>query len=157
MYTFSVYLENTDTKIKCLCPYTILILRRQWLYFCHVNRPTRDVVSSLILTPTAISLEPTSTSCLLIALIVPAWPAMRDGPMCMTDNQGGVLNYYPNSFSAPDCQPSFMESKFRVCPDVRHYNSSDDDNLTQVWMGHMDKRLCGGLGGVWDHIASSNP
>ncbi|KAF4085468.1 hypothetical protein AMELA_G00118870 [Ameiurus melas] len=51
--------------------------------------------------------------------------------MCMTDNQGGVLNYYPNSFSAPDCQPRFMESKFRVCPDVGH-NSSDDDNVTQV-------------------------
>ncbi|KAF4091493.1 hypothetical protein AMELA_G00037370 [Ameiurus melas] len=45
---------------------------------------------------------------------------------------GGVLNYYPNSFSSPDCQPRFMEVKFRVCPDVGHYNSSDDDNLTGV-------------------------
>ncbi|XP_017317999.2 catalase-like, partial [Ictalurus punctatus] len=56
----------------------------------------------------------------------------RDGPMCVTDNQGGVPNYYPNSFSAPDCQPRFMESKFRVSPDVGRYNSSDDDNVTQV-------------------------
>uniref|UniRef100_A0AAY4CL59 Catalase n=1 Tax=Denticeps clupeoides TaxID=299321 RepID=A0AAY4CL59_9TELE len=56
----------------------------------------------------------------------------RDGPMCMFDNQGGAPNYYPNSFSAPDTQPRFIESKFQVSPDVARYNSSDDDNVTQV-------------------------
>lgn len=56
----------------------------------------------------------------------------RDGPMCMTDNQGGAPNYYPNSFSAPDCQQRFMESKFQISPDVGRYNSADEDNVTQV-------------------------
>uniref|UniRef100_A0A667XKP6 Catalase n=1 Tax=Myripristis murdjan TaxID=586833 RepID=A0A667XKP6_9TELE len=56
----------------------------------------------------------------------------RDGPMCMTDNQGGAPNYYPNSFSAPDVQSCFKESKFKVSPDVARYNSADEDNVTQV-------------------------
>uniref|UniRef100_A0AAZ1XV51 Catalase core domain-containing protein n=1 Tax=Oreochromis aureus TaxID=47969 RepID=A0AAZ1XV51_OREAU len=56
----------------------------------------------------------------------------RDGPMCMYDNQGGAPNYYPNSFSAPETQPQFMESKFQVSADVARYNSSDEDNVTQV-------------------------
>ncbi|XP_075694120.1 catalase [Rhinoderma darwinii] len=56
----------------------------------------------------------------------------RDGPMCFSDNQGGAPNYYPNSFSAPDVQPSARESKFSVSADVARYNSSDDDNVTQV-------------------------
>ncbi|XP_019748872.1 catalase [Hippocampus comes] len=56
----------------------------------------------------------------------------RDGPMCMNDNQGGAPNYYPNSFSAPDTQPQFVESSFKVSTDVARYNSDDDDNVTQV-------------------------
>ncbi|XP_003967521.1 catalase [Takifugu rubripes] len=56
----------------------------------------------------------------------------RDGPMCMSDNQGGAPNYYPNSFSAPEIQPQCVESKFKVYPDVARYNSSDEDNVTQV-------------------------
>uniref|UniRef100_A0A8C1KEC1 Catalase n=1 Tax=Cyprinus carpio TaxID=7962 RepID=A0A8C1KEC1_CYPCA len=56
----------------------------------------------------------------------------RDGPMCMFDNQGGAPNYFPNSFSAPDTQPRFIESKCKVSPDVARYNSADDDNVTQV-------------------------
>lgn len=56
----------------------------------------------------------------------------RDGPMCMFDNQGGAPNYYPNSFSAPETQPQFLETKFRVSADVARFNSSDDDNVTQV-------------------------
>ncbi|KAI4894251.1 hypothetical protein NFI96_030248 [Prochilodus magdalenae] len=56
----------------------------------------------------------------------------RDGPMCFSDNQGGAPNYYPNSFTAPDCQAHFKESKFSVSPDVGRYNSADDDNVTQV-------------------------
>ncbi|KAA0724623.1 Catalase [Triplophysa tibetana] len=56
----------------------------------------------------------------------------RDGPMCLTDNQGGAPNYYPNSFSAPDTQARFVESKFQTSPDVARYNSADDDNVTQV-------------------------
>nr|XP_029131778.1 catalase-like [Labrus bergylta] len=56
----------------------------------------------------------------------------RDGPMCMFDNQGGAPNYYPNSFSAPDTQPQFVESNFKVSPDVSRYNSRDEDNVAQV-------------------------
>uniref|UniRef100_A0A673K1L3 Catalase n=1 Tax=Sinocyclocheilus rhinocerous TaxID=307959 RepID=A0A673K1L3_9TELE len=56
----------------------------------------------------------------------------RDGPMCMYDNQGGAPNYFPNSFSAPETQPRFIESKCKVSPDVARYNSADDDNVAQV-------------------------
>ncbi|XP_056383683.1 catalase [Hyla sarda] len=56
----------------------------------------------------------------------------RDGPMCFNDNQGGAPNYYPNSFSAPEVQPSARESRFHVSADVARYNSSDDDNVSQV-------------------------
>ncbi|KAF4070248.1 hypothetical protein AMELA_G00292940 [Ameiurus melas] len=73
--------------------------------------------------------------------------------MCMTDNQGGVLNYYHNNFSAPDCGvPHFTESKFRVCPDVGH-NSSDDDNgrvrtfFTAVLNEAERERLCRNMAG----------
>lgn len=45
---------------------------------------------------------------------------------------GGAPNYYPNSFSAPDTQPSCIESKFKVFPDVARYNSADEDNVAQV-------------------------
>uniref|UniRef100_A0AAR2LSH8 Catalase n=1 Tax=Pygocentrus nattereri TaxID=42514 RepID=A0AAR2LSH8_PYGNA len=78
----------------------------------------------------------------------------RDGPMCISDNQGGAPNYYPNSFSAPDCQAQFMESKFRVSPDVARYNSADDDNETQVRTFFMEvlneaerERLCQNMAG----------
>lgn len=46
-----------------------------------------------------------------------------------------------------------MESKFRVSPDVGRYNSSDDDNVTQVWTGHVDKRHCGGVVVEGGHVA----
>lgn len=46
---------------------------------------------------------------------------------------GGAPNYYPNSFSAPEIQPQCVESKFKVYPDVARYNSSDEDNVTQVF------------------------
>lgn len=56
----------------------------------------------------------------------------RDGPMCMHDNQGGAPNYYPNSFSAPEQQPRALEHNAQVSADVRRYNSSNEDNVTQV-------------------------
>ncbi|XP_004570346.3 catalase [Maylandia zebra] len=78
----------------------------------------------------------------------------RDGPMCMHDNQGGAPNYYPNSFSAPETQPQFMESKFQVSADVARYNSSDEDNVTQVRTFYTQvlneeerQRLCQNLAG----------
>ncbi|XP_037622726.1 catalase isoform X1 [Sebastes umbrosus] len=78
----------------------------------------------------------------------------RDGPMCVTDNQGGAPNYYPNSFSAPETQPRFVESKFKVSPDVARYNTDDEDNVTQVRNFYMRvlneeerQRLCQNLAG----------
>lgn len=52
--------------------------------------------------------------------------------VCCLCPLGGAPNYYPNSFSAPEIQPQCVESKFKVHPDVARYNSSDDDNVTQV-------------------------
>ncbi|XP_041965001.1 catalase [Alosa sapidissima] len=79
----------------------------------------------------------------------------RDGPMCMGDNQAGAPNYYPNSFSAPETQPRFMESKFQVSADVARYNSADDDNVTQVrafytevLSGPERQRLCENMAGA---------
>ncbi|XP_028841870.1 catalase-like [Denticeps clupeoides] len=51
----------------------------------------------------------------------------RDGPMCMFDNQGGAPNYYPNSFSAPDTQPRFIESKFVKQP-LGHRRAVEEHN-----------------------------
>uniref|UniRef100_A0A3Q3E2Y5 Catalase n=1 Tax=Labrus bergylta TaxID=56723 RepID=A0A3Q3E2Y5_9LABR len=79
----------------------------------------------------------------------------RDGPMCMFDNQGGAPNYYPNSFSAPDTQPQFVESNFKVSPDVSRYNSRDEDNVAQVRTFYTEvlneeerERLCSNMAGA---------
>ncbi|KAJ7998258.1 hypothetical protein DPEC_G00220760 [Dallia pectoralis] len=79
----------------------------------------------------------------------------RDGPMCMSDNQAGAPNYYPNSFSAPETQPQHMETRFKVSPDVGRYNSGDDDNVTQVRTFYTEvlkederQRLCQNMAGA---------
>lgn len=56
----------------------------------------------------------------------------RDGPMTVTDNQGGAVNYFPNSFNGPDQNKIYTESRFQVSGDVERYNSADDDNYGQV-------------------------
>uniref|UniRef100_A0A8C6MLZ9 Catalase n=1 Tax=Nothobranchius furzeri TaxID=105023 RepID=A0A8C6MLZ9_NOTFU len=78
----------------------------------------------------------------------------RDGPMCITDNQGGAPNYFPNSFSAPEAHPRFLESRFKVSPDVARYNSANEDNTTQVRAFYTQvlndeerQRLCENLAG----------
>uniref|UniRef100_A0A8C4MVZ3 Catalase n=1 Tax=Equus asinus TaxID=9793 RepID=A0A8C4MVZ3_EQUAS len=78
----------------------------------------------------------------------------RDGPMCMFDNQGGAPNYYPNSFSAPEQQPSALEHKSQCSPDVQRFNSANEDNVTQVrafYLHVLDeehrKRLCQNIAG----------
>nr|AHC03353.1 catalase [Paratapes textilis] len=57
----------------------------------------------------------------------------RDGPQCVTDNQGGAPNYFPNSFSGPQDDKQFLEH-MDYCKDgqVGRYNTADDDNFTQV-------------------------
>uniref|UniRef100_A0A1W7RAT2 Catalase n=1 Tax=Hadrurus spadix TaxID=141984 RepID=A0A1W7RAT2_9SCOR len=56
----------------------------------------------------------------------------RDGPQTYDDNQDGAPNYYPNSFNGPVDNPDFKESTFCASGEVKRYNSSDDDNFTQV-------------------------
>ncbi|KFU85033.1 Catalase, partial [Chaetura pelagica] len=56
----------------------------------------------------------------------------RDGPMCVSDNQGGAPNYYPNSFTGPEDQPMLKESRVCVSGDVQRFNSANEDNVTQV-------------------------
>ncbi|CAL1538523.1 unnamed protein product [Lymnaea stagnalis] len=56
----------------------------------------------------------------------------RDGPQCVTDNQGGAPNYFPNSFTGPEDITASLESKFKISGDVQRYNSADEDNFTQV-------------------------
>ncbi|KAJ4938325.1 hypothetical protein JOQ06_002945 [Pogonophryne albipinna] len=69
--------------------------------------------------------------------------------------QGGAPIYFPNSFSAPDTQPQFVESKFQVSPDVARYNSADEDNYTQVLTFYTQvlneeerQRLCQNMAGA---------
>nr|XP_025122029.1 catalase [Bubalus bubalis] len=78
----------------------------------------------------------------------------RDGPMCMMDNQGGAPNYYPNSFSAPEHQPSALEHRTHFSGDVQRFNSANDDNVTQVRTFYLKvlneeqrKRLCENIAG----------
>ncbi|CAH1798535.1 unnamed protein product [Owenia fusiformis] len=56
----------------------------------------------------------------------------RDGPACVTDNQVGAPNYFPNSFSGPVDNVKNNETTFNISGDVQRYNSADDDNFTQV-------------------------
>ena len=46
--------------------------------------------------------------------------------------KGGAPNYYPNSFSAPEHQPSALEHRTHFSGDVQRFNSANDDNVTQV-------------------------
>ena len=59
----------------------------------------------------------------------------RDGFGCVTDNQGGAPNYYPNSFNGPLDDAKCIERKEHFTGDVARYNSADEDNFTQV--GHF--------------------
>uniref|UniRef100_A0A8C9EI36 Catalase n=1 Tax=Pavo cristatus TaxID=9049 RepID=A0A8C9EI36_PAVCR len=56
----------------------------------------------------------------------------RDGPMCVSDNQGGAPNYYPNSFTGPEDQPVLKESRMSVSGDVQRFSSANEDNVSQV-------------------------
>ena len=46
--------------------------------------------------------------------------------------KGGAPNYYPNSFGAPEQQPSALEHRTHCSGDVQRFNSANDDNVTQV-------------------------
>lgn len=55
----------------------------------------------------------------------------RDGPMNVTNNQGGAPNYYPNSFSGPEQNSALVSPTYKVSGDVARYNTADDDNFSQ--------------------------
>ena len=58
----------------------------------------------------------------------------RDGPMTVTDNQGGAPNYYPNSFSGPQqsLRATLLQPPFKVSGDVYRYDSGNEDNFSQA-------------------------
>lgn len=56
----------------------------------------------------------------------------RDGPQCVTDNQTGVPNYFPNSFGGPTDDQKYKIHAQRFSGDVKRYRTDDDDNFTQV-------------------------
>lgn len=78
----------------------------------------------------------------------------RDGPQCVTDNQDGAPNYYPNSFSGPEHDTKYKTSTFAATGDVDRYNSADDDNFTQAGIFYREvlsedekNRLCDNIAG----------
>jgi len=56
----------------------------------------------------------------------------RDGPGCVTDNQQGTPNYYPNSFNGAVDDPQYCEVTYKLSEDVAHFNNADEDNFSQV-------------------------
>jgi catalase len=68
----------------------------------------------------------------------------RDGPMTITDNQGGAPNYYPNSFNGPEEEKRVdkLQPPYKVSGDVYRYDSGNtEDNFTQpadFWNNILD-------------------
>lgn len=56
----------------------------------------------------------------------------RDGPQTVNDNQCGAPNYFPNSFSGPTTKTEFNEQPTPVTGNADRYETSDDDNFSQV-------------------------
>lgn len=86
----------------------------------------------------------------------------RDGPMTVTDNQGGAPNYYPNSFSGPieALRASLLQPPFKVSGDVYRYDSGNEDNFSQAtdfWYEVLDeeaqKRL---VQNIADHLKDAD-
>lgn len=66
----------------------------------------------------------------------------RDGPACVTDNQKGAPNYYPNSFGGPEHDVKFQQKALPVSGVMDRYNTHDDDNFSQVttfWTKVLDE------------------
>ncbi|KAM7347406.1 catalase-like [Cochliomyia hominivorax] len=59
----------------------------------------------------------------------------RNGPLTVTDNQGGAPNYYPNSFSGPEnsARAKALQTCCPVAGDVYRFPADDtEDNFSQV-------------------------
>ncbi|WP_411026909.1 catalase, partial [Salmonella sp. s55044] len=55
----------------------------------------------------------------------------RDGHACVTDNQSGAPNYFPNSFQGPSDDLRYANAPVSYSGDVRRYRTDDTDNFTQ--------------------------
>lgn len=68
----------------------------------------------------------------------------RDGPMCVTDNQAGAPNYFPNSFNGPeeDQRAHKLQPPYKVTGDVYRFETSvSEDNYAQAadfWNNVLD-------------------
>lgn len=56
----------------------------------------------------------------------------RDGPQCVTDNHGGAVNYFPNSFGGPTDSVEYQQCRYETTGEAGRYDTSDDDNFTQT-------------------------
>lgn len=78
----------------------------------------------------------------------------RDGFMSQDRHQGGAPNYFPNSFNGPHEDPAAVPPVFNVSGDVQRYDTSDEDNFSQVnafWTNVLSaeerKRLAANIAG----------
>lgn len=55
----------------------------------------------------------------------------RDGPQNISDNGGGMPNYYPNSFSGPEHNKIYNETPITLTGDAKRYDTGDEDNFSQ--------------------------
>ena len=68
----------------------------------------------------------------------------RNGPMAVTDNQGGAPNYYPNSFSGPEIctRTQALQTCCPVAGDIYRFSNGDtEDNFgqaTDFWVLSLD-------------------
>jgi catalase len=85
----------------------------------------------------------------------------RDGPACVTDNQKGAPNYYPNSFSGPEHHGRYVEHRDNFTEDIDRYDTSEDDNFSQAAVFYRKvlneeerKRL---IHNIADHVKNALP
>ena len=62
--------------------------------------------------------------------------------MNVNGNQDGAPNYFPNSFSGPQVNKSFLSPSFEVTGDVDRHDNAKDDNYKQagVWYKELSMK-----------------
>mmetsp|Transcript_4518 Transcript_4518/g.6883 ORF Transcript_4518/g.6883 Transcript_4518/m.6883 type:complete len:225 (+) Transcript_4518:1-675(+) len=61
----------------------------------------------------------------------------RDGPMTVTDNGGGMPNYFPNTFNGPSTSSNAVAHADTVTGDVERVETGGDDNDNFTQCGHF--------------------
>jgi catalase len=67
---------------------------------------------------------------------------LRDGPQTVNDNQHGAPNYFPNSFSGPAHNKTYLEAPIQTESEAKRYESGQEDNFTQCgvfWRKVLDE------------------